>query len=85
MCDLALALLITKTTNYELREFPAAIRMPPMFYAEPEDPDFVNAVTYLPEEMVPKNPKKAGLMGHLAVQSHTGKLYLIEYCKLLLI
>ncbi len=64
MCDLALSTLITRTSNYELREFPASIRMPPMFYADKKEPNFVNAVSYLPEELMPKNPKKTGLVGH---------------------
>lgn len=66
---MALSNLISKTTSYELREFPTAIRTPGMFYAEHEDPNFNNAaVSYLPEELTPKNPKKSGLVGQFFQQ-----------------
>jgi hypothetical protein len=58
-----MSLLVSKTTNYELREFPTAIRPPPKFYADhPEGPDFVNTVNFLPEELMPKGTKKGAML-----------------------
>lgn len=57
-----MSILITKTTNYELKEFPSAITMPNCFYKSHEDPNFVNAVNYLPSEFLPKKAKKTGIV-----------------------
>ena len=35
--------------------------MPALFYVPHEDPAFDNAVSYLPADMVPKPPKRAGV------------------------
>ena len=42
VCDLAMGLLLTKTTNFEMREFPSEPRIPPMYFRKPADPNFVN-------------------------------------------
>ena len=76
-CDLAMSVLISKTTNYELKEFPAELQMSAMFYEKHEDPKFVNAASYLPPEMIPKAPKKAGLympMSAIAPAALKGKV-----------
>ncbi|XP_037070380.1 sister chromatid cohesion protein PDS5 homolog A-A-like [Pollicipes pollicipes] len=51
VCDLAMGLLLTKTTNFEMREFPSEPRIPPMYFRKPADPNFVNGKLYLPIEM----------------------------------
>lgn len=73
VCDLAMSLLISKTTNYELKEFPKDLQMPPMFFAPHEDPNFLNAVNYLPAQLIPKPPKKAGVSFHMPTQ-HAAQL-----------
>ena len=35
--------------------------MPPLFYVPHENPNFDNAVSYLPADMIPKPPKRAGV------------------------
>ena len=35
--------------------------MPPLFYVPHENPAFDNAVSYLPADMIPKPPKRAGV------------------------
>ena len=42
VCDLAMGLLLTKTTTFEMREFPSEPRIPPMYFRKPADPNFVN-------------------------------------------
>lgn len=42
VCDLAMGLLLTKTTNFEMRDFPSEPRIPPMYFRKPADPNFVN-------------------------------------------
>ena len=60
ICDLIMGLLVTKTVNYELKEFPSDLEMPSLFYAKHPDPAFVNNLNYLPVDMVPKAPKRTG-------------------------
>jgi len=60
VCDLAMGLLLTKTTNFEMREFPSEPRIPPMYFRKPADPNFVNGKVYLPADMQLLG-KRAGL------------------------
>ena len=46
--------------------------MPKMFYVPVDDPSFTNAVNYLPEELIPKNPKMTGLMGQYLKPAASG-------------
>jgi sister-chromatid-cohesion protein PDS5 len=51
VCDLAMGLVLSKTTNYEMKEFPADTRVPTMYFRRHEDALWVNAKSYLPPEM----------------------------------
>jgi hypothetical protein len=51
VCDLAMGLLLSKTTNYEMKEFPADTRVPTMYFRRHEDALWVNAKSYLPPDM----------------------------------
>ncbi len=61
LCDLAMGLLISKSTTYELKEFPIEPSISPMFFVPHEDPNFFNVETYLPSELVVQPPKKLGI------------------------
>jgi sister-chromatid-cohesion protein PDS5 len=62
VCDLAMGLLLSKTTNYEMKEFPADTRVPTMYFRRHEDALWVNAKSYLPPDMQVHAPKmKPGL------------------------
>eukprot|EP00095_Tigriopus_kingsejongensis_P010616 maker-scaffold795_size96016-snap-gene-0.21 protein:Tk10616 transcript:maker-scaffold795_size96016-snap-gene-0.21-mRNA-1 annotation:"androgen-induced proliferation inhibitor" len=64
-CDLAMGILISKTTNYELKEFPADLEVPKFFFVPHEDPSFLNNLNYLPADMIPKAPKKSGMINYI--------------------
>lgn len=62
VCDLAMVLLNTKSTTFEMKEFITEARIPTMYFKRHEDPMFVNTRHYLPPEMyqqVPPVTKKA--------------------------
>lgn len=42
VCDLAMGLILSKTTSFEMKEFPSDPRIPPMYFKKHEDPNFVN-------------------------------------------
>jgi hypothetical protein len=52
LCDLAMSLLVSKSTTFELKEFPVEPSISPMFFTPPEDPAFFNAESFLPQELV---------------------------------
>ena len=61
VCDLAISLLFKKTTNFELKEFPAKLNLSALYFKDhPEGENFVNGNTYIPTEMIYQPPKKAG-------------------------
>jgi len=61
VCDLAISLLFSKTTNFELKEFPAKIQLNQLYFKEhSEGEKFVNGNVYIPNELVYQPPKKAG-------------------------
>jgi len=61
VCDLAISLLFKKTTNFELKEFPAKLNLSELYFKEhPDGENFVNGNTYIPTEMIYQPPKKAG-------------------------
>ena len=61
VCDLAISLLFSKTTNFELKEFPASISLSLLYFkVHPEGENFVNGNVYIPQELVYQPPKKAG-------------------------
>ena len=62
VCDLATSLLYSKTTNFELKEFPAQIQLSPLYFkAHPKGENWVNPMVYIPSELVFQPPKKAGV------------------------
>jgi len=61
VCDLAISLLFSKTTNFELKEFPAKLNLSQLYFKDhPDGENFVNGNTYIPTEMIYQPPKKAG-------------------------
>ena len=61
VCDLAISLLFSKTTNFELKEFPAKIQLNQLYFKEhSEGEKFINGNVYIPNELVYQPPKKAG-------------------------
>ena len=62
VCDLATSLLFSKTTNFELKEFPTQITLSSIYFKPHAKGDnFVNGNVYIPQEMVYQPPKKAGV------------------------
>jgi sister-chromatid-cohesion protein PDS5 len=59
LCDLASGLLLTKTTNYDLKDFPSETRIPTMYFAP--QPDFVNTRVFLPPELQYQPNKKTNI------------------------
>ncbi|XP_017780712.1 PREDICTED: sister chromatid cohesion protein PDS5 homolog B isoform X2 [Nicrophorus vespilloides] len=59
LCDLASGLLLTKTSNYDLKDFPAETRIPAMHF-HPQA-DFVNNRVFLPPELQYQPNKKTGI------------------------
>ncbi len=54
LCDLAMSLLMSKSTTFELKDFPTEPNISLMFFTPHEDPNFSNVMTnYLPAELVP--------------------------------
>ncbi|GIX88952.1 sister chromatid cohesion protein PDS5 homolog B [Caerostris extrusa] len=58
--DLALSLVISKTTNFVVKEYPVEPTLPSKLYTE-QDKTYINLKTYLPPELVVNPPKKSGL------------------------
>ncbi|KAK7793042.1 hypothetical protein R5R35_004471 [Gryllus longicercus] len=61
VCDLAMALILSKSTNYDLKEYPTEARIPTMYFRRHEDGLFVNTKIYIPVELQFQPPKKTGL------------------------
>lgn len=59
LCDLASGLLLTKTTNYDFKDFPSETRIPTMYFSP--QPDFVNTKVFLPPELQYQPSKKQGI------------------------
>ncbi|XP_076031392.1 cohesin associated factor B pds5 isoform X2 [Oratosquilla oratoria] len=57
VCDLAMGLILSKTTSFEMRDFPSEPRIPPMYFKKHEDPSFINVKPYLPVELQVYAPK----------------------------
>ena len=41
-----MGLILSKTTSFEMKEFPSEPRIPPMYFKKHEDPNFVNGKLY---------------------------------------
>lgn len=50
LCDLALTLVLSKTTNYEMKEFATETRIPTMYFSQQPE-HFVNTRVFLPPEL----------------------------------
>ncbi|CAB4062469.1 PDS5 [Lepeophtheirus salmonis] len=61
LCDLALSVLVTKTTSYELKEFPTEPSVPLMYFKSHDNPLWFNSQNYLPASMQIKGNKKSGI------------------------
>ena len=59
VCDLAMGIITTRTTNFERKEFLSDARIPPMYFKPHEDPNYQNIQFYLPPELQHQQPKKA--------------------------
>lgn len=56
ICDLATGLLVTRTSNFDLKDFPTEARIPTMYFAP--QPDFINSRVFLPPELQYQPNKK---------------------------
>ncbi|XP_046608925.1 sister chromatid cohesion protein PDS5 homolog B isoform X2 [Neodiprion virginianus] len=63
VCDLAMNVIFSKTTNFDLKEFPSETRIPTMYFKK-ADELLVNSKNYLPAEMQVNmsSPKAKGLL-----------------------
>ena len=61
ICDLALGIIITRTTNFERKEFLTDAKIPTMYFKPHEEPNFQNLMSYLPLELQHSQPKKASM------------------------
>jgi sister-chromatid-cohesion protein PDS5 len=59
VCDLAMGIITTRTTNFERKEFLSDVRIPPMYFKAEGDPNQQNIKSYLPAELQHSAPKKA--------------------------
>jgi len=60
VCDLAMGIITTRTTNFERKEFLSDARIPPMYFKASEDgSNMQNVKSYLPPELQHQAPKKA--------------------------
>ena len=74
VCDLATSLLFSKTTNFELKEYPAQLALSSLYFKpHPQGEDFVNMNVYIPQDMVYQPPKKAGVSLFVARKSTAAK------------
>lgn len=64
ICDLAMHIILTKSNNYDVRDFSLDARIPSMYYqAQPES--YQNVQSYIPEVYLPFNSttaKKTGIV-----------------------
>lgn len=55
-----MGLITSKTTNYDMKEFPTEAKIPTMYFRRCDD-IFVNTKMYIPAELQPQLPKKSGM------------------------
>lgn len=60
ICDLAMNILLSKTTNYDFKDYPSETRIPTMYFA-PQPEHFLNTKVFLPPELQFQAPKKTGI------------------------
>jgi len=61
ICDIALGLILQRSTSFEMKDYPSEPRIPPMYFKRHDDPFHQNTRTYLPPDMQYSAPKKSGL------------------------
>jgi len=61
LCDIALGLILQRSTSFEMKDYLSDPRIPPMYFKRHEDPFYSNSRSYLPPDMQYAAPKKAGL------------------------
>lgn len=60
-CDIALGLILQRSTSFEMKDYPSEPRIPPMYFKQHEDAYFTNTRSFLPPDMQYAAPKKAGI------------------------
>ncbi|XP_046739783.1 sister chromatid cohesion protein PDS5 homolog B-B isoform X3 [Diprion similis] len=70
VCDLAMNVIFSKTTNFDLKEFPSETRIPTMYFKK-ADELLANSKNYLPAEMQVNmsSPKAKGLLHNTHIGS----------------
>ncbi|XP_065343965.1 sister chromatid cohesion protein PDS5 homolog A [Cloeon dipterum] len=58
VCDIAMGLVMSKTTNYEMKKYPTLPRVPPMYFKRADDPNYINHKVYVPLEFTVQHMKK---------------------------
>lgn len=66
LCDLALGLLVSRTTNYDFKDFPMDTKIPQLYYVS--QTDFINSRVFLPPELQYQPNKKPSIT--LSVLNH---------------
>jgi len=61
ICDIALGLILQRSSSFEMKDYPSEPRIPPMYFKRHEDVYFSNTRSYLPHDMQYAPPKKAGV------------------------
>lgn len=51
MCDLAMSLLLQKTTNFDYKDIQSETRIPSMYFKRNPDPNYINTRIYIPLEL----------------------------------
>ncbi|KAI5639183.1 hypothetical protein NE865_08248 [Phthorimaea operculella] len=71
VCDLAMSVIWTRSSRFELREFPADTRIPTMYFA-PQNEYFVNTRVFLPPALQ-FQPKRAPEQAEAITAAKGGK------------
>lgn len=53
-----MGLVMSKTTNYEMKKYPTMPRVPPMYFKRSEDLNYINHKVYVPLEFTVQHMKK---------------------------
>jgi len=53
-----MGLVMSKTTNYEMKKYPTMPRVPPMYFKRADDPNYINHKVYVPLEFTVQHMKK---------------------------
>ncbi|KAL7294326.1 hypothetical protein TKK_0012336 [Trichogramma kaykai] len=74
VCDMAMNVIFSKTTNYDMKEFPSETRIPTMYFKR-SDEIITNTKNYLPAELQinMNNPKSKGSSMNSVIERPTRK------------